>query len=100
MQRPMDEETAFLGLNQGCPTHGEEYIHECSMCGREFCARCFRGSTICSECAEMAQDDDLDDEPDFEDVPNLKALLPDDEDVEKMLEEDTDTIPPEDLEED
>ncbi len=46
----------------------------------------------------MAQDDEIDDEPDFEDVPNLKALLPDDQDVETLLAENENTSPPEGFE--
>lgn len=60
----------------------EEYWIECRVCGCEFCSKCFPGSRLCPTCAEAATLDDPDDEdgagePDFEDVPNLKAIMND-----------------------
>lgn len=54
----------------------EDYWIECSVCGAEFCSKCFPNSRLCPDCAETAIiDDDEEDDPDFEDAPNLDALL-------------------------
>jgi len=68
-----EQEMGFCG-EPNC----EEYWVECAVCGCEFCSKCFPNSTLCPDCAEMAELDDDEDEPDFEDVPNLKALIEDD----------------------
>jgi len=83
----MQEGERFFGLQEGCPSHGDEHIHECSMCGAEFCSRCFPNSRVCSECAMQVGLDDLDDDtdPDFEDVEDLDALLAEDAEIEKIL---------------
>ena len=56
----------------------EEYWIECSVCGCEFCSKCFPNARMCPDCAEE-QGDLIDDEeerdPDFEDVPNLNAII-------------------------
>lgn len=61
----------------------EEYWVECAVCGCEFCSKCFPNSTLCPECAEMAELEEENEEPDFDDVPNLKALIQEEPDVEK-----------------
>jgi hypothetical protein len=97
----LSAEETFFGLTPGCPTHGEEYVRECSMCGIEFCTRCFRHSVVCSECAlEASNDDDPDDEPDFKDVTHLDALLEEDAEVEEILKASEDMPPPEGLADD
>ncbi len=62
----------------------EEYWIECSVCGEEFCTKCFANSILCSECAEKAELDregkDAEEEggeaePDFKDVPNLQSMI-------------------------
>jgi len=96
----LSEEEAFFGLTPGCPLHGEEFLRECSMCGIEFCTRCFRGSAICADCAEEANEDDPEDDPDFEDVANVKEFLDEDAEVEKIIKASEEMAPPEDLADD
>ncbi|NKB25018.1 MAG: hypothetical protein GKR87_11710 [Kiritimatiellae bacterium] len=91
----MNDESAFFSLKPGCHLHGEEYMIACNVCGNEFCAQCSRNAKMCPECLEPSSDYDTK-EPDFEDVRDLKALIGEDEEVEKLLE-DEDEIPPEDL---
>jgi hypothetical protein len=93
-----DEESGIFGLGQGCPLHGDEFLRECSMCGTEFCTKCYSPVSVCPNCSmEVGEaDDDEEEEPDFEDVKDLDALLGKDEEVEKILNEEED-IPPEDL---
>ena len=82
----MHEGERFFGLQEGCPSHGDEHIRECSMCGTEFCYRCYPNSHVCSECAIQVGVDDLDDvDPDFEDVDDLDALLAEDTEIEMIL---------------
>lgn len=92
---PLEDESSFFTLGEGCPIHGDEHMRECSMCGTEFCSRCFRKSAVCPDCADEASEDDLDEDPDFEDVTDLKEILPDDTEVDRILEDD-DEIPDED----
>jgi len=84
---PLDEDTNFFNIGDGCPAHGETQMRECRVCGIEFCAKCFPGSNICAECAQQIdEDEDHDREPDFEDVSDLNALLVEDEAVEKIIQ--------------
>lgn len=57
----------------------EEYWIECTVCGCEFCSRCHPHSTICPECADetalAAEDDDEETVPDFDDAPNIEAII-------------------------
>lgn len=55
----------------------EEYWIECVVCGCEFCTKCFPNSTLCPDCAEEAEQEGLEDDPDFEDVPDLDAVMND-----------------------
>ena len=86
-----DEDVNLYGLGQGCPVHGDENMHECHVCGHEFCKNCFSGSSICQGCAsekEEGIDDEFDEsEPDFEDVKNVGALLEFEDDVDELVEE-------------
>ena len=66
-----EQEMGFCG-EPNC----EEYWIECAVCGCEFCSKCFPNSNLCPECAQMAELDE-EEEPDFADVPNLKALIQD-----------------------
>ena len=85
----LDEETNVFGMTPGCPIHGDEKMRECSMCGAEFCRRCFPRSTVCPDCAEPAGEDDEEADPDFEDVKDLDDVL-DDEDEDGDEDEDPD----------
>ncbi len=64
----------------------DDYWIECAVCGKEFCAKCYPDTSLCPECAEAALVDD-EDEPDFEDVPNLKALISEEPGIEDDLDE-------------
>ncbi len=65
----------------------EEFWVECAVCGCEFCSKCFPNSTLCPECADMAEVDEDEEEPDFEDVPNLKALMGEDAESDEAAQE-------------
>lgn len=92
-----DDESNLYGMEQGCAHHGDEYMTDCDMCGIEFCRKCLPQTRFCHDCLEtLHEDDELDDDPDFEDVKNLNTLIDDDREVEALLNEEED-IPPEDL---
>ncbi|MEM7392637.1 MAG: hypothetical protein AAF492_09840 [Verrucomicrobiota bacterium] len=94
------EDTGVFGLTHGCPDHGEDAMSECSMCGMEFCRMCY-ASSVCEDCFQQQQlDEDEDDSPDFEDVKNLDALLGEDKEVEKILQESESEFPPDLFDED
>ncbi len=78
----LDDSEPMFSLGGGCMVHGDEFMTECSICGAEFCARCFPGVRLCSDCA-MTQPDD--DDPDA--APAEPGAADDDEDVEKLLKE-------------
>ena len=86
-----DEDVLFGGLGGGCLAHGDEFLRECALCGAEFCAKCFSGSAVCSDCADERDTDD-----DDEDADALDAESDGDDDVDELLDE-ADTIPEEDL---
>ncbi len=71
----------------------EEYWIECAVCGCEFCSKCFPNSNLCAECAQMAELEAEEEEPDFDDVPNLKALIQEDDDAEENSDEERDARP-------
>lgn len=79
-----EEETNLYGVEPGCPTHGDEKMRECSMCGAEFCRACHPRSTVCPDCAEPSDDEEEEEEADFEDVNDLDEVLEDDEEDEKF----------------
>ena len=60
----VDEETSVYGTGQGCPTHGDEHMKECTMCGAEFCKICHPKSSVCPDCSESDEDEDADSELD------------------------------------
>ena len=93
-----DEENMFM-MGEGCPTHGDEHMKECTVCGAEFCTRCFSNSVICPDCAEEANEDELSEfgGRDNNEMDDLERLVGEDEEVEKILSE-SESIPPEDLE--
>lgn len=72
-----------MGLEQDMRLCGEpnceEFWIECAACGCEFCRKCFPGSQLCPDCADEAaavvNDEEDDQEPDFEDVKDLGALM-------------------------
>ena len=82
----VDSESNLFSMDQGCPTHGDEHMRECSMCGAEFCRLCFPRSAVCSDCADEA-DTDTEEGADFDDVKNLDEVLDDDEEAEKLVSE-------------
>ena len=71
----------------------------CDRCRQEYTGTCLLNIPDCpfeeNEEDPFADEDDAG--PDFEDAPNLKALLEEDKEAEKVIEEDHDDIPPEDL---
>ena len=82
----MEDEEYFMGMGDGCPTHGEDHMHVCPMCNEEFCARCFPGSTLCPECYQEKLSDGEDVE-DFADVENLDQLLGDNKEIDFLVDE-------------
>lgn len=72
----------------------------CPRCRQEYTGTCLLNVPDCPF-EEQEEDPFADDEeeegPDFEDVPDLDKLLGDDEEAEKLVEEDADDIPIEDL---
>ncbi len=88
----VNDETGVYGMGQGCPTHGDEHMKECSMCGAEFCRICFPKSSVCPDCADTEDEEDDEDaeaDPDFDDVKKLDDVLDDDLEEEEE-EEDAD----------
>lgn len=55
-----NHESDGLGVEPGCPVHGDEHMRECTMCGAEFCRLCFPRSSVCPDCAEQDEDEDSD----------------------------------------
>jgi hypothetical protein len=53
-----DHDSSPLSVEPGCPTHGDEHMRECTMCGAEFCRTCFPRSSVCPDCAEQEEDED------------------------------------------
>lgn len=91
-----DTESSMFPMSGTCPIHGDDFIQECSVCGREYCAKCHPGKT-CPDCAledEDVLEDELSDEPSDDDR-YLDALL-DDEELEKLMKE-GEELPPEDI---
>ena len=82
-----NEESSNFSVEQGCPVHGDEHMRECSMCGAEFCRLCVPKSTVCPDCAEVADDEEEKENPDFDDVKDLEEVLEEDEDEDEDEEE-------------
>ena len=79
---------------------GDENFRECNVCHQEFTGLCPLNSATCP-CLDGGEgEEDEDDDPDFDDVDNLGEILEEDKEVEKLLDEDDEEIPAEDLEED
>ena len=74
---------------------GDDVYEECEVCHQEFGGVCPINSADCPY-ADMLDEDDDDEIPDFEDVKNLNVLIGVDEEVEKIIEAEVD-IPLEDL---
>lgn len=51
-------ESSAFGVEPGCPTHGDEHMRECTMCGAEFCRLCHPRSSVCPDCSEQDDDED------------------------------------------
>ena len=81
----MDRDDDVFLTGEGCSLHGDDYMRECTMCGVEFCNRCQPNSLVCEDCAEA--DDDLNLDPDYEDLSAIEDLMKDDEEVETLLRE-------------
>jgi len=92
------EDEIFEDLDS-CPIHGDEYLRECNICGMHFCTRCFPRSLVCEDCGEDEEEPDLD--TDLEDLSDYEDLLDDDADdeIDRLIEE-SDLLPPEDIEDD
>jgi hypothetical protein len=90
----VNEETSAFGMGQGCPVHGDEHMKECSMCGAEFCRVCFPKKAVCPECGEQS-DDEVGDNPDFDDVGKLDTVLDEEDEDEKDAKDDEEEdVPP------
>jgi hypothetical protein len=70
-----EDESELFGMGAGCTAHGDEFISECTMCGREFCARCARSKHLCPDCAAAPRQEAEEEGDDFADVPDLDSLL-------------------------
>lgn len=87
-----EEESSYIG--------GEVY-EECSVCRQEF------ADGVCpiasAECPYRDEEDDVEDDedeaPDFEDVENLKEVLDEDKEADRLTDEEAD-LPDEDLKDD
>ena len=51
----IEEESNVFGMEEGCPQHGSDRMAECTVCGGEFCSRCFPRSSVCADCAEGSE---------------------------------------------
>ena len=89
----MADEENLYELYQGCPLHGEEFMRECSVCGGEYCGKCFPASGVCPNCSAEVDDDDLDEDPDFSDVDDLDTLIGDDEEADEVIRESEEDYP-------
>lgn len=52
-----DDDENFTDGSPSCGVHGSNYLRECGMCGEEFCARCYPGSTTCPTCTAQMEDE-------------------------------------------
>ena len=96
-----DDVTGMFGVEPGCPTHGDEHMRECSMCGTEFCRRCFPRSAVCPDCADQTDDEDEKDNSDFDDITRVGMVVDDeDEEGEEKTEDSTEDVGEEDRERD
>lgn len=85
----VDEEAGIYAMGQGCPSHGDDHMRECSMCGAEFCRICHPKTAVCPDCAESADDEDEDE--DFEDAG--EEVDDDEEEDEKGDKEEKEDLP-------
>lgn len=74
-----DDGNQLFGMGQECPEHGDERMRECRMCGQDFCAGCFPGSSVCPHCAEEADDDEFADDEDAALMKQIGDLIGQDE---------------------
>ena len=81
----VDDEAGVYAMGQGCSVHGDEHMRECSMCGTEFCRKCFPKTSVCPDCAESDEDEDEDEEEDFDDEEDEKDEKEDKEDASEDL---------------
>ena len=94
----MDDDL-YEGIDS-CPVHGDEYIRECNICGQHFCTRCFPRSLVGEDCHEEEMHDDLDDDSEFSELSEYEDLLEgDDDEIDRLIEE-SDLLPPEDIDDD
>lgn len=84
-----------------CPIHGDEFLRECNRCGKHFCTRCFPRSLVCEECSAEDEEGDIDPDMDMEDLSDYEDLLDtgDEDEIDRLIEE-SDLLPPEDIEDD
>ncbi len=92
MLRDMEETDNVFGMEEGCPEHGGEYMMECTVCGEEFCARCFARSAVCADCAESTGLEEDARGEDFDDVGKVGKVL-DDEAADERAKNDDDESP-------
>lgn len=84
-----------------CPLHGDEYLRECNICGNHFCTKCHPRTLVCEECSDGDEADELDDDTELSELSDYEDLLDhDDEDEIDRLIEESDLLPPEDIEDD
>jgi hypothetical protein len=77
---------------------GDESYEECPVCRQEFTGVCPITSAECPYLdSDKSEEDEEEAEPDFEDVANVKEVLVDDVEADRLIEE-GDELPPEDIE--
>lgn len=79
-----DDGEEYFALETTCGAHGPDYIRECPSCKEEFCVRCFHFN-LCPDCMEDVWENGPQDS-DFSDVENIDRLLPDDPEVERVID--------------
>lgn len=88
----MDDDEVMFSMGDGCLAHGDEHMLECSMCGVEFCTKCFPESVVCEDCSADPDGHLLDEDLDVE------SLADDDEEDDALLDgiEETEDEDPDD----
>lgn len=80
-----------------CEIHGEYYQRECNICGRHFCQRCVPRSLVCENCTEEDDPEDVEIEDEFSELSEYEDLLDtDDDEIDRLIEE-SNLLPPEDI---
>ena len=89
MDESMNDEPELFSMEQGCAVHGDDHMRECSMCGQEFCRRCYPDATVCPDCSdgEVEKDDEEEEEEErgVDGATDLDELVEGDQENERVL---------------